>query len=920
MRDGGQGMIMKRTTALSLILVIMSSITLMISTVIVPNMMDVQNRKNEELVGFSHVIFSSRDLKDPSHQPEFVDLPQENMTRVLNSPLMLNTTRGISMSSSRAWLNDVRLNYLLQQDSLEMIKERFQSFNERITESISHEIVHPSADFSPPIKIIGDDDFAAQAQHNGWPGNGSSSDPYVIENMTIAVPAHDAMDGIAIMNTTVHFLIRNVSVVLNAGGIFEDVRALHFVNVTNGIMNEVTSGSMKIFLLVENSTNLLISNNTVNGVLDQGFAITFSKNITLRYNSVVPSSNPGTEVSRMDTAFRIYQSHEITLQHNLALENRWYGFEIENSTRITIEDNVITNASWDGMVLAFTPHSRIVNNQFFNTGLMVIGNSAADEIQDVVFNNTVNGKALTFIQNQVGGILDAQAGQVILVNVSAMTIRDQVITDANVGIVALHSTNVTMTNISIEDVNIGIFLFKTNHSAIIETRVKHGDLSGILLLKSHELTILENAVTEFGIGLFNYQVANVLLTDNLADLNFIGVKIDSSSVNITLQGNEGWNNSVSGFWIESSKHINIFNNTLMENGDGILMKNVLSTTIKFSHLINNSLNALSILEGTNSNIIIQNNRIFDNNNGMVMTAIQEVLVRDNLVGRNALNGMFLNGDIHDGMFLNNSIFKNKHGITVVGLNTNLTFTGNSFFFNQGYGFSSPSSSSQDNVTKNNFLQNNLALGNSQAYSISSQDYFAGNYWSDHVAPDIDGDGIVDDPYLIEGMENIKDLTPVVTPHESPFLNLPASLELNGPSDVVHSVTEDALGKTISVTVTWEINTNNPVIYVITENDTILTTKMAFHSLSVMIIKNLTVSSIPLTHVYQIEVTNVFGNQLTNTVLVTINLKESSSTTSEHSKISSTGHDFIQTRINGLTGLSFLMGLFLLRCSLRRKKR
>ena len=63
--------------------------------------------------------------------------------------------------------------------------------------------------FNESIFIDGNATFAAKAISEGWNGDGSLNDPYIIENYTIqAISEH----GIEIRNTNLHFIIRNVSI------------------------------------------------------------------------------------------------------------------------------------------------------------------------------------------------------------------------------------------------------------------------------------------------------------------------------------------------------------------------------------------------------------------------------------------------------------------------------------------------------------------------------------------------------------------------------------------------------------------------------------------------------------------------------------------------------------------------------------
>jgi parallel beta-helix repeat protein len=57
----------------------------------------------------------------------------------------------------------------------------------------------------PPITLRSNTEFANQAAEEGWKGNGTSSSPYLIENLWIRSDA-ECLD---ISDTTVHFVVRN---------------------------------------------------------------------------------------------------------------------------------------------------------------------------------------------------------------------------------------------------------------------------------------------------------------------------------------------------------------------------------------------------------------------------------------------------------------------------------------------------------------------------------------------------------------------------------------------------------------------------------------------------------------------------------------------------------------------------------------
>ncbi len=90
-----------------------------------------------------------------------------------------------------------------------------------------------------PIYINNDTDFDAQALSEGWPGSGTSSDPYIIEGYYISTSNNTV--PIVIKNTTRYFAIRNCSV-YKTNTSFADY-GIYFYNITNGNIHNVTVSS-----------------------------------------------------------------------------------------------------------------------------------------------------------------------------------------------------------------------------------------------------------------------------------------------------------------------------------------------------------------------------------------------------------------------------------------------------------------------------------------------------------------------------------------------------------------------------------------------------------------------------------------------------------------------------------------------------
>ncbi len=107
------------------------------------------------------------------------------------------------------------------------------------------------------IYIDGNEEFAAIAQSEGWRGNGSAENPYVISN--ISITAEVMFYGlITVLNTDVYFIINNTRLYGNpaAGG-----AGIHLENVSNAfITNSIIYRNSGNGIFLKNSANIVINN------------------------------------------------------------------------------------------------------------------------------------------------------------------------------------------------------------------------------------------------------------------------------------------------------------------------------------------------------------------------------------------------------------------------------------------------------------------------------------------------------------------------------------------------------------------------------------------------------------------------------------------------------------------------------------
>ncbi|NHJ14539.1 MAG: hypothetical protein EAX95_12745 [Candidatus Thorarchaeota archaeon] len=182
-------------------------------------------------------------------------------------------------------------------------------------EKVSHE----------PIRIIGDEDFAAQAITESWPGTGSKETPYIIQGLKI-----DSEEScIRIEDVTVHFQIRYCT--LTGGTIWEHA-GVYLINTDNAYLFNCTIFVETAGILMEGANSCVVDCCDIEGATI-GANVTYSTNSTFIFNHIIDNLIP----------VGVFFSDNITLQ-----ENVFYGSDMElgvfECTNVKIHGNILRDS------------------------------------------------------------------------------------------------------------------------------------------------------------------------------------------------------------------------------------------------------------------------------------------------------------------------------------------------------------------------------------------------------------------------------------------------------------------------------------------------------------------------------------------------------------------------------------------------
>lgn len=209
------------------------------------------------------------------------------------------------------------------------------------------------------------------------------------------------------------------------------------------------------------------------------------------------------------------------------------GFTIRNSPNyqgiriiadeIIISDNIISDNSIGIEMSYLEGNNKIIGNQFLNNGL-IGGGGDVNTISD----NTVNGKPLVFLHEKSAMIID-NAGQVILEDCQTITVQNQIIHNATVGIRLSDCSNCDIiNNIVTDNCEYGIDLINSNYNTIEGNTVTHTGINGICIWDSSNNDVLQNTVKSnyYGISLMADSNDNKVIGNSIENNDYIGLLLD----------------------------------------------------------------------------------------------------------------------------------------------------------------------------------------------------------------------------------------------------------------------------------------------------------------------------------------------------------------------------------------------------------
>jgi parallel beta-helix repeat protein len=226
-------------------------------------------------------------------------------------------------------------------------------------------------------------------------------------------------------------------------------------------------------IAIGSSNNTITDNNISNNSI--GISLWHSSNNNITGNNVSNNNEEG--------IFLFFSSNNTITGNNVSNNER--GISLLYSSNNNITGNNVSNNE-GGISLLYSSNNNITGNKFVNDDLAIY-----DSYQNTVEDNIVNGKPLVYLED-LSDCKVEDAGQVILVNCSKITVENLDISNRSVGIELWETENSIISNNTASNNSIGIFLCSSSNNNTITGNNVRNNGGGIALYSSSNNKIYFN--------------------------------------------------------------------------------------------------------------------------------------------------------------------------------------------------------------------------------------------------------------------------------------------------------------------------------------------------------------------------------------------------------------------------------------------
>ena len=432
--------------------------------------------------------------------------------------------------------------------------------------------------------------------------------------------------------------------------------------VSDAIISQIRINDTNNGIEVKASSDIIIKNSSF---IDTRIELRYARSILIE-NNTFTLSNEGSSVHDSYRTLSVFDSTDTQIRSNQILSS----IELHRSWSSNIIDNAISN----GLVISHMAHT--VDETLQPEHL-------------VIMNNTVRGKPLYFLKNLNDYVIPSDAGQIILVNCSNMTVQHQNLTNVQVSLQLFHSS---------------------------ENIIQDNKLEQSELWYSSGNIIQRNTLCDSDWNLIVHYSSQNIIQENIITGGYYGISIEDSSdtliTNNTIEGNKEC-----GIRLIKNTNTTISSNIL---GDTIYDRYGTGDNISDNVVDDNIIN----LYGCSQVIINHNSITKKNNHGIILDNSKYAQVCSNRINTTNFRGINIRGDSllkwNSHLIWNNTVqgkpifyYTNMNGITVPSQEGQLILANCSNILIEGRGslenteYLQIAHSSQIHIQQNNHVQMTL---------------------------------------------------------------------------------------------------------------------------------------------------------------------------------------------------------------------
>ncbi len=357
------------------------------------------------------------------------------------------------------------------------------------------------------------------------------------------------------------FIIPNITIPDNYSTIQEGINHANsgdIILVRSGIYRETIEVDIAgLFIQGESKFNTVIDG----GKTSEDGVIISAPNVTLQ-GFTITNARSDDELIWDQSGVKIYSSNA-TINENRFVSNRIGINTYTPAYNLTISENEFID---DGILLA----------NYFNSE-KYSGVTESDFLHNIT-NNTVNGRPLYYYKHQSDFTVPTDAGLVILVNCTNITIKDLYMSHNDFSITLAYCSNCIVENVTVSDTD-GEILFEHSENNTFQNNIVSHTLKGICLETESKNNIIRNndfSNNFVGISVFTYSSDNEIYCNKVHGNEFAGIEVVSyhggSQHRNLISENCIYDNKVGVYLQHNSCNNAIQNNTISKNSVGVFIR------------------------------------------------------------------------------------------------------------------------------------------------------------------------------------------------------------------------------------------------------------------------------------------------------------------------------------------------------------